>query len=402
MIVEPFVALLVAAGNSSAARYLPAMMRVLVPSFGWFAINLAIARGPFVWYGCSLAVQGVFATVFVTTIGFKSDLITRAFIFPFLATAMAGGAKDFIPPMSGWTTAIVTLLQLWSVMGGLIMLACYPGNIMQVIEQQKFRNRRVKMAARDLAKKDKIVEVQTVPSSDKKLSLQTLVVKQSYETSRWVVYCGGNAEFLENTIIDIHVIADALKAHAVLFNPRGIGYSSGFITMLGDVVEDTASVAQYYVEKEKIDEKNLVFFGHSIGGAAAAEVVAQCHPQASLVVDRSFSAMSDAAVAFSYLTPKVTKKLFPLFAGDLRTIDAWNSIKHNRKLIFYSKQDEIIKYDVSSIARLPQFQMDGADAAKTVELLGTPPSFHNCLLSAFDNYEAVCAHMNKLFVEKKD
>lgn len=403
MIVGCAVVLAVALLNSSAARHLPAPVRVLVPSVGWFIVNLAIARGPFVWYACSLAVQGVFATLFIMTIGFKSDLLSRAFIFPFMATAMGAWAKEFIPPVSTWATLAVAGLQLWSIVGGLIMLGCFPANVMQVLEQQDFRNRRVKAAAHNLIrKKDKVVDLHTVVSADKKLHLQTLVVKQSYETSRWIIYCGGNAEFLENTINDIHVIADALKAHAVLFNPRGIGYSTGYITMLGDVVEDTASVAAHYIEAEKIDEKNLLFFGHSIGAAAAAEVVARCHPQASLVVDRAFSAMSDAAVAFSYLTPKATKKLFPCFVGDLCTIDSWNNIKHNRKLILYSKLDEIIKYDVASIARLPQFQADGADADKTLELAGTPPSYHNCLLNAYENYEAVCARMNKFFVAKKD
>ncbi|KPI90229.1 hypothetical protein ABL78_0611 [Leptomonas seymouri] len=397
MIVGPLVVLLVVVANSPASRHLPTALRMCVPSFGWFVANLAIARGPFVWYACSLAIQGMFATLFLTTVFLKNDIITRSIIYPFFVTIMAAGAKEFLPSISGWTTATVTLVQLWSIFGGLIMLGCYPGNIMQVVEQQMFRDRRVKMAVRNLAKKDKVIEEEKVPSLNRKIQLQTLVVKQSYETSRWVVYCGGNAEFLENTINDIHVIADALKAHAVLFNPRGIGHSTGFITTLRDVVEDTASVTKYFVEKEKINEKNLVLFGHSIGGAAAAEVVAQCHPQASLVLDRSFASMSDAAIAFSSLTPKATKKLFPLFVGDLRTIDSWNSITHKRKLILYSKLDEIIKYDVSSIARLPQFQAGGADAATTVELVGMPPSFHNCLLNMFDNYESVCARMNMLF-----
>jgi hypothetical protein len=402
MLAGTVTLLLIAAFNICPSRYLHPIVGIMVPSLGWFVANLSIARGPFVWYACSLAVQGVFATLLFATIGLKSDLITRAVICPFLATAATGWAKEFIPPVSGWCTTAVTLIQLWSILGGIIMLACYPGNIMQVLEQQDFRNRRLRAAAKNIHKKDKKVELLTVPSPSNKITLQTLMVKQSYETSRWVIYCGGNAEFLENTIADIHVIADTVQAHAVLFNPRGIGYSTGFITQLGDLVEDTASVARHYVDKEKIEERNLLFFGHSIGAACAAEVVARCFPQASVVVDRGFSAMSDAAVAFSYLTPKVTRALFPFFVGDLRTIDAWNSIQHNRKLILYSKQDEIIQYNLGCMARLPQFQKDGADAEKVVELVGTPPSYHNCLLNAYDNTDEVFARINKLFVKNKD
>ncbi|KAK7201325.1 Chlamydia CHLPS protein (DUF818) [Novymonas esmeraldas] len=398
MIVGSALVLAVAAVNGAAHRYLPTKLRVFAPAVGWFLINLSIAHGPFVWYACSLAVQGLFATLLFMTLGFKSDLVSRAIIFPFLATAMAAWSKEFIPFIGTWTTVAVALVQLWSILGGIIMLACYPANILQVLEQQDARNRRVRAVARTLVrKKDKSIDVRMVPSLDGKTELQTLVVKQAYETSRWVIYCGGNAEFLENSLNDIHVISDAIKAHAVLFNPRGVGYSTGHISQLGEFVEDVAAVARAYTESEKIEERHLLFFGHSIGGGSAAQVVAECYPQASLVVDRSFSSMSDAAVAFSYFTPNVTRKVFPWLVGDLCTLAGWDKVKHNRKLVLYSKLDEVIKYDIASIARLPQFQKDGTDTDKAVELLGTPPSYHNSLLNAFSNYEEVYTRIGKLF-----
>ncbi|AYU83084.1 hypothetical protein, conserved [Leishmania donovani] len=398
MIFGSALVLVVAALNSSANRYLPAKLKLLAPSVGWFIMNLFIARGPLVWYVCSLAIQGLFATLLFMTIGFKSDLVSRVVILPFLSTAMAAWMKEVLPSVGVWTTVAVTFMQLWSILGGIIILACYPANILQVLEQQDARNRRVRAVARTLVrKKDKSVDVCMVPSLDGKTELQTLAVKQAYETSRWIVYCGGNAEFLENSLNDIHVISDALKAHAILYNPRGIGFSTGYLSQLGELVEDVAAVARAYIEKERIDENNLLFFGHSIGGGTAAQVVAECYPHASLVLDRTFSSMSDAAVAFSYLTPKVTRKVFPWFVGDLHTLAGWDNIRHNRKLVLYSKQDEVIKFDISSIARLPQFQKDGADADKAVELFGAPPSYHNSLLSAFDNYEEVCVRMSKMF-----
>ncbi|GET92797.1 hypothetical protein, conserved [Leishmania tarentolae] len=398
MIFGSVLVLVVAAINSSANRFLPSKLKLFAPSVGWFIINLSIAQGPLVWYMCSLSIQGLFATLLFMALGFKSDLVSRAIILPFLVTAMAAWAKEVLPSVGAWTTVLVTFTQLWSILGGIIMHACYPANILQVIEQQDVRSRRVRSVARTLVqKKDKSVDVCMVPSLDGKTELQTLVVKQPYETLRWIVYCGGNAEFLENTLNDVHVISDSLKAHIILYNPRGIGFSTGYLSHLGELVEDVAAVARSYIEKEKIDERNLLFFGHSIGGGTAAQVVAECYPNASLVLDRTFSSMSDAAVPFSYLTPKATRKVFPWFVGDLHTLRGWVSIKHNRKLVLYSKQDEVIKFEVSSIARLPQFQKDGADADKAVELLGAPPSYHNSLLSAFDNYEEVCERMSGMF-----
>ncbi|KAG5492156.1 hypothetical protein GH5_01063 [Leishmania sp. Ghana 2012 LV757] len=398
MIFSSALVLIVAAINSSASRYLPGKLKLLAPSIGWFITNLFIARGPFVWYACSLAIQGLFAALLFMSLSFKSDLVTRVIILPFLATALASWVKEIVPPVGGWTTVAVTLVQLWSILGGLIIHACYPANILQILEQQDVRNRRVRAVARTLVrKKEKSVDVRMVPSLDGKSQLQTLVVKQAFETSRWIMYCGGNAEFLENSLNDIHVISDALKAHAILYNPRGIGYSTGYVSQLGEFVEDAAAVARAYINEEKIDEKHLLFFGHSIGGGTAAQVVARCYPHASLVVDRTFSSMSDAAVAFSYLTPNVTRRMFPWFVGDLDTLAGWDKVKHNRKLVLYSKHDEVIKFDISSIARSQQFQKDGADADKAIELAGAPPSYHNSLLCAFDNYEEVCARMSKLF-----
>lgn len=384
--------------NTIGRRYVPSKLRVFIPSVGWFLINVSIARGEFVWYACSLAIQGLFATLLFMTLGFKSDLVSRAIIFPFLVTAMAGWAKEVLPPIGKTATLALTAVQVWEVISGIVLLACYPACIMQVLEQQDARNRRVRAVARTLMrKKDKNVDVRLVPALDGKHELQTLVIRQGAETTRWCVYCGGNAEFLENTINDIHVISDAIKANVVLFNPRGIGYSTGNVSRLEDFVEDTVAVAKDYIAKEKIEEKNLLFFGHSIGAGAAAQAVGNHFPQASLVVDRSFSSMADAAVPFSYLTPNATRKVFPLCVGKLDTVAGWDKIKHNRKLLLYAKEDEIIKYDISSAARLPQFQKDGADASKVVELLGAPPSYHNSLLSAFENYEEVSNRMNKLF-----
>ncbi|CAM43487.1 conserved hypothetical protein [Leishmania braziliensis MHOM/BR/75/M2904] len=398
MIFSSALVFLVAVINSSANRYLPAKLKLLAPSIGWFITSVFIARGPFVWYACSLTIQGLFATLLFMTLGFTSSLALRAIIFPFLATAAAAWAKKVLPPVEAWATASIALVQIWSTFGGLIIHACYPANILQILEQQGERNRRVRSVAGTLVRKQgKSVEGRTVPSLDGKSTLQTLVVKQAYTTPRWVLYCGGNAEFLENSLKDIHVISDALKAHAILYNPRGIGYSTGYLSHLGEFVEDAAAVARAYIEEEKIDEKHLLFFGHSIGGGTAAQVVAECYPHASLVLDRTFSSMSDAAVAFSCLTPTVTRMIFPWFVGNLHTLVGWDKIKHSRKLVLYSQHDEMINFSISSIARHSQFQKGGADADKVVELLGAPPSYHNSLLNTFDNYEEVCLRMNWLF-----
>lgn len=277
------------------------------------------------------------------------------------------------------------------------MLACYPGTLMQILEHQEIRRRRFRSAIQN-SKKDNTVEMLLAKAPEAGGVICVATIKQTYKTNRWVVYCVGNAECLENTISEVSAIGNGLKANMMLFNHRGIGRSSGYLSCLDDLVKDAVVAVQFLIKRENIaDGKSILFFGHSIGGAVAAQVVSQCCPMASLVVDRSFSSLADAAVAHSLFTPRVTRAIFPLLVGNLDTLSAWNCIEHDRKRILYVSGDEIIPYKVASIARLAQFQAGGKDFSKVLQLQGTPSSLHNSSLNAFENYADVLASMEQIF-----
>lgn len=387
MLVASSVALLVGlVTHTSATRLFPASLKVLGPSLGWFLTSLVLRRGCLPAYAVGLAVQGVLASVLYVRFGTTAALLIRIVYAPLLSAALAGLVGGFVPSgVVGKGAALVLLaLQLWSLIGGSIMLACYPATVLQAMEPQAQRESGYRLYARSLIDdEDKKVIRRQVPGP-RGVVLDAVAIKQPFETEKWVLYFGGNAEFLENTVDDISVIGDGLKANMILFNHRGIGRSTGYVSQVSDLVEDGMAVAQHFIQHERINPKLLVLFGHSIGGGVAAQVAARCLPESPLVIDRSFSTLSDAAAVFSPFTPSVTRKLLPFFVGDLDSVEAWNAIAHRKKIIMYARADEIIRFDVSSIARLTQFSHGGPDEDRVYELHAAHvQTWHNSLLSAF-------------------
>jgi len=112
------------------------------------------------------------------------------------------------------------------------------------------------------------------------------------------LYCHGNTGNLTNPA---HLMPHLLDCgfNILLFDYRGYGKSSGRTTVSG-VVADTLAAAQYH---DAIRPKHLrsVLFGFSLGGAIAAQV-AQKHPFDGLILQSTFSTLSDVTrVAFPRL-----------------------------------------------------------------------------------------------------
>lgn len=122
---------------------------------------------------------------------------------------------------------------------------------------------------------------------------------------RTVILCNANAMHYEEHGLpqedngDSKIESYRKKGYnVVVFNYRGVGKSKGEATTGQDLIDDTKMVFDYV--KEKIyrgsagADKKILLHGHSIGGGAAAGVAAE-HPEANLLIERSFSKLSDAA-----------------------------------------------------------------------------------------------------------
>jgi len=75
----------------------------------------------------------------------------------------------------------------------------------------------------------------------------------------------------------------------VTFNYRGSGESGGTPNG-GRLFKDAETVYQYVSKEMGVEDKDLLLYGHCIGGAAAANL-AMNHPDAHLILDRTWSSL---------------------------------------------------------------------------------------------------------------
>ncbi|EPY34735.1 hypothetical protein STCU_01367 [Strigomonas culicis] len=281
------------------------------------------------------------------------------------------------------------------------MLLCYPAPVVQVIQPQAARERELAHDAQTLSGSGWSYERRLVRAPQTGVLLDTVVLRPPHPSARWVLYAGGNAQFMENSLPEGAYYGRQLAANVVLYNPRGVGRSSGgYVAHTSDLVEDAAAVAHHYAQTVPIAPRQLLFVGHSIGGGVVAEVAARCFPDSSLVLDRSFSSLREAAVGFSPLSARLTQALLPLCVGDLRTMDAWYALPHQRKMILYTRLDEILRYDLCSPARetVRDIVPRESYASRVVELHGAGiTTWHNTALAYFAEAPRVLATMSTFF-----
>lgn len=196
--------------------------------------------------------------------------------------------------------------------------------------------------------------------------------------SAWVVYVGGNGEVAEVSIDTVRSYAQALGAHGVVFNPRGVGESGGVpVSSAQELVDDLNDVIRWLKTEQGAAEQDIVLFAHSIGGGIASEVVAKHHPGVSLIADRTFSSLYDAARAMMPGLPEpLVRHLLPRFFGEFPSHTNFGLIPHERKAIVFHRDDQIINYNRASLARLPQFA-HGEGTKYLVELSGRSTDPHN-------------------------
>ncbi|CAD2222516.1 Chlamydia CHLPS protein (DUF818)/Serine aminopeptidase, S33, putative [Angomonas deanei] len=378
--------------NFKGVRLLPQGVECAAPALGWLCSAVLLRARSTRFFVAALTVQSIGAALCARNQYTKKSLLAlRMFYLPLCSSFLSLGLGHLMPRVSPYALSTALISQSWAALGGLVVLMCYPATIFNITETQEIREARFASATRLLESCDMSVHRHLISSTITGRHIDSVTVRRRQRTDRWVVYVGGNAEIFEDTVDDVGTMGDQIKSNFILLNPRGIGRSTGFVSQVSDLVEDTAAVVKHYVETESIDQRKLLFIGHSIGGGIAAEVVAKCFPDASLVLDRTFSSLSDAAVCFSPLTPWLTKIVIPVLIGDLKTMEHWEKINHKRKVIIFSKRDEILKFDACSPARL---SLD--ENTDLIELHGqNVASWHNCPFKSFREKDEIYAKINE-------
>lgn len=149
--------------------------------------------------------------------------------------------------------------------------------------------------------------------------------------------------------------------YAVLtINYRMVGESVGPLSSVGPII-DAATALAYCVHILNVQPQRIVLFGHSIGGAFAAET-ATLFPQVYVVSDRSFDSLTSVSwvhvggdTLAAYLQqfrngPAVVRVLQRSVALFLRYLACWHldashhwkAVAQDRKCVLYATMDMVI------------------------------------------------------------
>jgi fermentation-respiration switch protein FrsA (DUF1100 family) len=113
------------------------------------------------------------------------------------------------------------------------------------------------------------------------------------ESRRAVIYCHGNGEDISNNAKLLDDMSRELNAAVFMFDYRGYGRSEGRPAEAG-CIEDGMAAQRWLADRLGLKINEVIVIGRSLGGAIAVAVAAQQGAQA-LVLDSTFSRMTDAA-----------------------------------------------------------------------------------------------------------
>jgi fermentation-respiration switch protein FrsA (DUF1100 family) len=110
---------------------------------------------------------------------------------------------------------------------------------------------------------------------------------------RTILYCHGNGEDVSANADMLEKLRRELDANVFLFDYRGYGRSGGRPDEAGCIADGLAA-QRWLADRLGVGNNDVVVMGRSLGGAIAVAIAAEQGAQA-LVLDSTFSRMTDAA-----------------------------------------------------------------------------------------------------------
>eukprot|EP00040_Diaphanoeca_grandis_P000034 m.14184 g.14184 ORF g.14184 m.14184 type:complete len:484 (+) comp10036_c0_seq1:364-1815(+) len=231
------------------------------------------------------------------------------------------------------------------------------------------------------------------------------------EEQRWILWFLGNGEVYEMMLQDFEGISNTSGMNIYVFNYRGVSHSEGQLVQAWDLVEDGRVCLSHITSVLSARPEHVLLFGHSIGGAVAAQLRAEHSPQGPLVVDRSFcnlgaaansvfGMISKAIIGSEVPIPKfvIVGLLSSVFKGRMDAKAAWLNCTGPR-LTLYHTQDLIIKYSSCSL----HAALDTAGQISDTEFVklglegeGGGGNHHNLPLERFPEYKAILTKMRNM------
>jgi uncharacterized protein len=159
-----------------------------------------------------------------------------------------------------------------------------------------------------------------------------------------------------------------LNINVFIFDYRGYGKSRGTPDETG-IYLDSQAAYDYLIHERKIDPRQLILFGRSLGGICAAKI-ARTQPSAGLILESTFTSAKDMA-----------KEIFPILpiGWALRSkLNAKENVAQLTlpKLFLHGTEDEIVPYtlgqELYSAAKEPKdfYSIKGAGHNDTYSVGG--------------------------------
>ncbi len=179
---------------------------------------------------------------------------------------------------------------------------------------------------------------------------------------------GGNISHRAENAAALHANLDA---HIFLFDYRGYGRSSGEPSEEGTYL-DAEAAFDVLCQRDDVDSRRIILFGHSLGGAVAIELAARLGERAcGVIVESSFTSARDVA---RLMLPLIPESAVP---------DSYNSLVKVAKirvplLVTHAEEDSLLPPDMGRAlyesAHDPKtfYAVPGADHADIYLVGGTP------------------------------
>jgi fermentation-respiration switch protein FrsA (DUF1100 family) len=116
-----------------------------------------------------------------------------------------------------------------------------------------------------------------------------------------LLICHGNAENIALLATEADRMRSKLKMNVFVFDYRGFGKSSGESVENG-VLADGQAATEWLAKRVDCDPKDIVYFGRSLGGGVAVDLVSR-HGGKALLLDRTFSSAVDVAASRYWWLP---------------------------------------------------------------------------------------------------
>ena len=170
------------------------------------------------------------------------------------------------------------------------------------------------------------------------------------QASATMIWFHGNAGNIGDRVNNIKLLHDKAAIDIFIFDYRGYGRSPGTPSETSTYLDGEAAI-NYVRTQLKVESKNLVIFGRSLGAAVAAEIASR-HDSRAVILESPFTSIREMAKVVFPVLP-----IGPLLGAKFDVLDKVGKITAPL-LVLHGDQDEIIPLEqgkqVFAAARQPK------------------------------------------------